>query len=153
VELLLTDTASGYYDDKRTEKVESLSDIVRRAYKEASDSLKRLNTSLEWYKVKNTTLNHLAKIPAFSYDHLKIGGWNNTINAVTSTHGPSWRMIVEMDDSIQAYAIYPGGQSGNPGSPHYGDYIDKWVNGQYNPLHFVTTTTKNPFKYTWTLRP
>jgi penicillin amidase len=156
VQLLLTDSTSTYYDDKRTQQIESLRDIVQRAFKETTDSLDKLKhtTGLEWYKVKNTCITHLAKIPAFSYDTLKVGGWSNTINANTHDHGPSWRMIVEMDDSIQAYAIYPGGQSGNPGSPHYGDFIDQWATGKYNPLRFLTsTTTTNPFKYTWTLTP
>jgi len=156
VQLLLSDSTSKYYDDSNTEEVETLRDIVQRAFKETADSLDKLkaSTSLEWYKVKNTTLKHLAKIPAFSYDHLKIGGWSNTINAVTGDHGPSWRMIVEMDSIPKAYAVYPGGQSGNPGSSHYGDFINHWVEGKYFTIQFLTAIiTKNPFKYTWTLIP
>jgi penicillin amidase len=161
VHLLLSDTTSKYYDDKRTQHVETLRDIVQRAFKETTDSLKRLKTnspnssnSLQWYWVKNTTLSHLAKIPAFSYDHLKIGGWSNTINACTHDHGPSWRMIVEMDSIPRAYTIYPGGQSGNPGSPYYSDFIQQWVEGKYHAAQFITAnTTKNPLKYTWTLSP
>ena len=156
VQLLLSDSTSKYYDDIRTPQKETLRDIVKRALNEAADSLYKLDASggREWYKVKNTTLTHLARIPAFSYDHLKIGGWNNTINAASGNHGPSWRMIVEMDSIPKAYAVYPGGQSGNPGSEHYGDYIENWVEGKYFTLHFVTpAVTKNPFKYTLTLKP
>ena len=167
VQLLLSDSTSSYYDDKKTQQVETLRDIVQRAFHETMDSLNKLRRNestsqqvndstspLEWYKVKNTTLSHLAKIPAFSYDHLKIGGWSNTINAVTGNHGPSWRMIVEMDSIPKAYAVYPGGQSGNPGSPHYGDFINFWVEGKYFTIQFLTTAiTKNPFRYTWTLTP
>jgi penicillin amidase len=175
VQLLLGDSTSSYYDDKNTQQVETLRDIVQRAFKETTDSLEKLTKSestsqqvnestsqrandstspLAWYKVKNTTLTHLARIPAFSYSGLKIGGWSNTINAVTGNHGPSWRMIVEMDSIPKAYAVYPGGQSGNPGSPYYGDFIDHWVEGKYFTIQFLTTAiTKNPFKYTWTLTP
>jgi penicillin amidase len=156
VELLLSDSASRYYDDKKTPQVETLRDIVQRAFRETTDSLEKLRrtTGLEWYKVKNTTLTHLAKIPAFSYDHLQIGGWSNTINACTHDHGPSWRMIVEMDSIPRAYTIYPGGQSGNPGSPYYSDFIRQWVEGKYHAAQFITaSTTKNPLTYTWTLTP
>jgi penicillin amidase len=156
VQLFLSDSTSKYYDDKRTQQVETLRDIVQNAFKETTDSLEKLKntTGLEWYKVKNTTLTHLAKIPAFSYDHLKIGGWSNTINACTHDHGPSWRMIVEMDSIPKAYTIYPGGQSGNPGSPFYSDFIQMWVDGKYHAAQFITAnTTKNPLKYTWTLSP
>jgi penicillin amidase len=165
VQLLLSDSTSKYYDDKNTPRQETLRDIVQRAFKETTDSLQKLasnsiqqhptaSNKLEWYWVKNTTLLHLAKIPAFSYDHLKIGGWSNTINAATGNHGPSWRMIVEMRSTPKAYTIYPGGQSGNPGSPYYSDFIQQWVEGKYHAARFIPVTTiQNPLKYTWTLSP
>ncbi len=156
MQLLLTDSTSQYYDDRTTLQKETLRDIVQRAFRETTDSLNKLKatTGLEWYKVKNTSLTHLAKIPAFSYTQLKTGGWGNTINAMKQNHGPSWRMIVEMDKDVKAYAVYPGGQSGNPGSRHYGDFIDYWVEGKYYELKFLATaTTKNPFVYEWIMQP
>jgi penicillin amidase len=124
-----------------------------------TDSLSILqkNGSLEWYNVKNTSLTHLAKIPAFSYDHLKIGGSGNTINAAKSNHGPSWRMIVELDkDSIRAYGVYPGGQSGDPGSKYYGTFVNNWVEGKYYRLLFLPNVEQQDnkmIKYTWTIKP
>ena len=50
------------------------------------------------------------------------------------THGPSWRMIVHMTDPVEAYGIYPGGQSGMPGSKFYDNYIDDWAAGKYYRL-------------------
>ena len=32
--------------------------------------------------------------------------------------------------------IYPGGQSGYPGSIYYDNFIDDWVNGKYYNLNF-----------------
>ena len=61
----------------------------------------------------------------------------NTINAAKTDHGPSWRMVVQMGKEIEAYGIYPGGQSGNPGSPHYADYIQDWAAGTYYRLQFL----------------
>ena len=90
------------------------------------------NGGTEWYKVKNTSVTHLAKIKPFSYDQLQTGGWGNTINAMKGNHGPSWRMIVHMSkDQIKAYVVYPGGQSGNPGSKYYASFLDYWVKGKY----------------------
>jgi penicillin amidase len=106
--------------------------------------------------VKNTGVRHLAKLPAFSYEHLKIGGWGNTINAAKTDHGPSWRMIVEMGkDSVRAYGVYPGGQSGNPGSVHYADFVDQWVGGRYNRLLFLPDRDRQDsrqIKYVWTMK-
>jgi penicillin amidase len=84
-------------------------------------------------------VTHLAKIPAFSYSSLQTGGSATTINAMKDNHGPSWRMIVEMKPGhIQAWGTYPGGQSGNPGSIYYANFLDHWVQGEYYPIHFLS---------------
>ena len=115
---------------------------VNKSFKEAYDSIKKLEntTGADWYKVKNTSVTHLAKLPAFSYDHLKIGGWGNTVNAAKTDHGPSWRMVVQMGKEIEAYGVYPGGQSGNPGSKYYADFLEHWVEGKYYRLLFLPNT-------------
>lgn len=129
---------------------------VRQQVMDSLSALKK-SCSLEWYKAKNTSLTHLAKIPAFSYDRLKIGGAGNTINAAKSNHGPSWRMIVELDkDSIRAYGVYPGGQSGNPGSKYYGTFVNNWVEGKYYRLLFLPNVEQQDnkmIKYIWTIKP
>jgi len=33
--------------------------------------------------------------------------------------------------------LYPGGQSGNPGSHHYDNMVDKWAKGELNELVFL----------------
>lgn len=133
--------------------------VLRSSYTLAVDSMNKIAShsqqkSTQWYEVKNTTLHHLAKISAFSYDHLKIGGWGNTINAAKGNHGPSWRMVVEMGkDSIRAFGVYPGGQSGNPGSKYYGSFVSQWVEGKYYPLLFLAVGNKQVLKYSMTLQP
>lgn len=159
MQLLLSDSALSYYDDIRTPEKETLSDILARTLAETQDSLDKLKatTGLEWYRAKNTTISHLTKIPAFSYATLEIGGWGNVINAVKQNHGPSWRMIVEMGrDSIRAYGVYPGGQSGNPGNRHYADLLQHWVEGRYFRLLFLPNAEQqhNPnITHVWTFKP
>jgi penicillin amidase len=51
------------------------------------------------------------------------------INATTASHGPSWRMIVQLTKNTEAYGVYPGGQSGNPGSKYYDDFVGTWTKG------------------------
>ena len=46
-------------------------------------------------------------------------------------------MIVEMSKPPKAFGIYPGGQSGNPGSKHYDNFIDDWAKGEYYQLEFL----------------
>ncbi|RZL05881.1 MAG: hypothetical protein EOO89_25360, partial [Pedobacter sp.] len=47
-------------------------------------------------------------------------------------------MIVHMKPAqIKAYVVYPGGQSGNPGSKFYDNMIDTWANGELYDLYFM----------------
>ena len=71
---------------------------------------------------------------ALSRFHLNVGGGLNVINATKQFHGPSWRMVVQLTDETEAYGIFPGGQSGNPGSIDYDRFIDDWAAGKYYRL-------------------
>ena len=45
--------------------------------------------------------------------------------------------VVELGDQITAQGVYPGGQSGNPGSKWYDNMVDIWAKGQYLPLMYL----------------
>jgi penicillin amidase len=45
---------------------------------------------------------------------------------------PSFRQVVDMGDLSRSMAIFPPGQSGILGSPHYDDLIQPWLNGEYH---------------------
>ena len=62
------------------------------------------------------------------------------MNAHSRTNGPSWRMIVSLEKTgVKSWAVYPGGQSGNPGSYYYGNMVDRWVADQHYRLMFIHT--------------
>jgi penicillin amidase len=48
-------------------------------------------------------------------------------------------MVVELGDQVQAWATYPGGQSGNPSSRWYADRIPQWVAGELVSVHLPRT--------------
>lgn len=128
------------------------------SYMSIQDTLAQLEKEygLEWYKVKNTTVRHLARIMPFSYAGLETGGWGTTVNAIKDNHGPSWRMVVEMDDVPKAYGVYPGGQSGNPGSKYYADFLNSWAEGKYYDIVFFSRNAPpdtNKIMYTWKMQP
>lgn len=138
---------AAYFDIKNTGSAERFPDIALMALEETAawaDSVKLAHPdNLQWYIYKNTTILHLAQIPAFSRSAIKNGGYRHIVNATSERNGPSWRMIVEMDpDNIQAWAIYPGGQSGNPGSMYYDNFINDWANNIYYPLDFFKTESE-----------
>ncbi len=123
---------------------DNLSGLMQASFRQMADSLKKAEKGgLQWYNVKNTSVTHLTKLPAFSYDHFKIGGWGNTLNAAKKDHGPSWRMVVQMGkNEIEAYGVYPGGQSGNPGSKYYATFLNDWAAGKYYKLLFLPNSTE-----------
>jgi penicillin amidase len=92
-------------------------------------------------------------LPSFARKKLPVGGNGNIVNAITKSHGPSWRMVVHLTTSTEAYGIYPGGQNGNPGSRFYDDYIDTWVQGKYNKLHLMRRGEESAARWTLTLKP
>jgi penicillin amidase len=120
-------------------KIETLKEQVNLGVEKATKVLLDLEKEgkLSWVAFKATRVSHLTKIPALSRLNLPIGGGVNIINATTDVHGPSWRMVVHLTDEIEAYGLYPGGQSGNPGSPYYDTFINSWAAGKYYRLLFL----------------
>lgn len=142
---LLKDSAFKFIDNINTPGVETLPDIMTAAFKKAMTTIKNADKKgrLEWGKYKDTRVEHLAKLDAFSRLHLPIGGGTNTINATNTNHGPSWRMVVSLTPETQAWGVYPGGESGNPGSKYYDNGIDTWVKGAYFPLWIMKASEAN----------
>ncbi|MBK8342043.1 MAG: penicillin acylase family protein [Bacteroidetes bacterium] len=119
-----------------------MSDLVNTTFNllcKSVDSLKKQDVDLlQWYQHKQTHIMHISQIPAFSRMEVKNGGFSNIVNATSATHGPSWRMVVELSKPVNAYGVYPGGQSGNPGSKYYSNFIDDWAAGKYYKLAFYS---------------
>ena len=103
----------------------------------------------------NSRIMHYAQIKPFSKLNLSVGGSGDVVNATTSTHGPSERIIVEMGNPIKAWHTYPGGQSGNPGNPHYTYFLDSWSSGEYFPVYFYQSANdhKDHTMFTQSLIP
>ncbi|WP_153800690.1 penicillin acylase family protein [Foetidibacter luteolus] len=133
------DSLYEFADDIRTPQKETITDMVVLAFKKAAEVLQKANTgnSLAWGKFKDSGIRHLLRIPALSRLHLLAGGGVHIINAHKQYHGPSWRMVVHLTDETEAYGIYPGGQSGNPGSKYYDNFINDWVQGKYYRIKIV----------------
>ena len=71
---------------------------------------------------------------------------------MTHSHGPSWRMIVQLSAETEAYGVYPAGQSGNPGSKYYDDFIDTWAKGEYYRLWVMKSSEINDEKVKWRMK-
>ncbi|MEZ4856462.1 MAG: penicillin acylase family protein [Gelidibacter sp.] len=132
---------NAFMDIVSTKKKETANDLFLITFKETVKDLidwKTKHGVYNWSAYKGTYVGHLLQaLPAFSRFDIPIGGDYNTVNAAAKNHGPSWRMIVEMTSPPTALGIYPGGQSGNPGSNYYDNFIDQWAAGEYINLLFM----------------
>jgi len=141
VEMINKEPNAQWYDNINTPEKETLRDLANEAFKYACDSLERKYGSIgktwQWGNVKHSHVPHLAAIPGFGSEPLLIGGAKSTINALSESNGPSWRMVIELGKTPKGHGVYPGGQSGNPGSPFYDNMIGTWASGKLYDLFLM----------------
>ena len=139
--MLVNHPEDAFMDILETPEVETASDLYLKSFQKAAKKLiswKEKNGNYLWKDYKATYVGHLLQgLPAFSRYEIPIGGDSGIVNATSKNHGASWRMIVEMSFPPKALGIYPGGQSGNPGSAYYDNFIDDWAAGNYHELNFM----------------
>ena len=107
-----------------------------------------------WGKVHQRELVNLV-IDGLSYGPVPDRGDANTPLAAPdfpSTHGPSWRMVVDWGANT-FQAIYPGGQSENPASSWYNNRAATWFDGRLAPMLTADQAASSNNKKTWSLQP
>lgn len=146
IDLLLRDTASVFFDIRGTEEPETLGDILLLSFGKTHEELTRrfgaFGEGWNWGKARGTEIPHLARLKGFGREGLETDGNHDIVNAIKKAHGPSWRMVVELGPRVKAWGIYPGGQSGNPGSAHYDEFVNDWVNGKYYELLYLQSAAE-----------
>lgn len=120
---------------KKTRQLpEFTQNIINESFKNACQKFMESDLSNSWKEHRPKSIDHLLRIPAFSHTNLDVGGCGDVVNAISRSIGPSWRMIVELDEKVKAHAVFPGGQSGNPASPFYDDSMQTWIDGEYHKI-------------------
>jgi penicillin amidase len=127
----------------------------RAAVAHLSSALGGAPSSWAWGRLHAREFPALSGTDGLGYGPRPDGGDPFTPDAanggLTSSDGPSWRMIASLSPSgISAQGVYPGGQSENPASPWYQDQIPLWWAGKYLPMPVPGRPAGPP---TWTLSP
>lgn len=144
LKLLKRDTSNAIFDYQKTkDKKEGMADMLTLAFKSMVDSLPRTEDGQiqTWKTRRASVIKHLSRVAALGVDDIDSDGHGSTLNALNTRPGPSWRMVVELGEQTTAYGVYPGGQSGNPGSFYYKNMIEKWAKGEHFPLLFMSDKT------------
>jgi penicillin G amidase len=101
-----------------------------------------------WGEIRPLTMEHplgrvKALAPIFNRGPFPWGGDGNTISQTGGQPGrlaagtpvvASLRVVVPIGDWEAARYVLPGGQSGNPFSPHYDDLLPLWQRGEGVPI-------------------
>jgi penicillin amidase len=106
---------------------------------------------------------HTASFPhpvakAFDLPAVSRAGDAYTVNAAggagdRQTAGASYREILDLADWDRSVATSTPGQSGQPGSPHYGDLLPLWGDDKYFPLLFSRKAVEAATRHTLILTP
>jgi penicillin amidase len=132
--------------------------LMQAAFRDAVASLtKQLGpdpSTWTWGKVHQRELVNLV-IAGLSYGPVPDRGDANTPLAAPdfpSTHGPSWRMVVDWGANT-FQAIYPGGQSENPASSWYDNRAAAWFGGKYATMLTADQAATSSGAKAWSLLP
>jgi penicillin amidase len=95
-----------------------------------------------WGHVRTLTLEHpfgrvKALAPVFNRGPIPWGGDGNTVSQASGSSPmvlASMRAVIPVGDWDSARFVLPGGQSGNPFSPHYDDMLPLWRRGEGVPI-------------------
>ncbi len=158
-----------WFDDQSTtDRIESRDDIAQKAMQVTLEQVKNKN----WGDLQQLSPGHpLAEIPLITqlFDLRRgpfaRGGSPGTLNATTSLRqqngkfsaigGPSARLVFDFSDIDANTFMLPAGQSGNPVSPHFFDFYDRWEKGEVwnvplsrekNYLNAVSSLSLEPAK-------
>jgi penicillin amidase len=136
----LKEQPDGWFDSWQDEMLGALGDVVRTLRESFGPS----THDWAWGEVRPLTLpNPLGRVaslaPVFNRGPFPWGGDGDTVSQAGGSNPAviaSLRFAVEVGDWDNARFVLPGGQSGNPFSPHYDDLLPLWQRGEGAPIAF-----------------
>lgn len=149
---LLPQTDSPWWDNVTTPQKETRDDILLLSLNQALDDLTaRLGNNMadwHWGKLHTATFAHpLGSVQplnlVFNKGPYANGGSGFTPNnaayslkTFSQSIVPSYRQIIDLSDLNRSLFQHTTGQSGNPFSKHYADFIEDWVAVRHHPMYF-----------------
>jgi penicillin amidase len=145
---ILSDPHSSWFDRKDTPIRETREDIVKTALEKAYDRMRENYGSPEnwdWMKLNSIHFQHVLGgvlfFRFFNRGSYPLSGDAFTVKSSYSTdhgttHGASYRQIIDLSDLRNSVCVLTSGQSGHFLSKFYDDQIPLWLEGRYHPMLF-----------------
>lgn len=173
VRALLQDPTDPYWNDVRTDEVETRDDILRQAARDGRDEMTRRQgkdpANWEWGRLHALTLTEptfgssgIGPIETlFNRGPVHVGGGSSIVQAngwhapdgFATTWVPSMRMVVDLGNLDDSRWIDLTGISGHPYHDHYGDQTELWRTGQLLPMRSSPEAVRTATTSTLTLIP
>jgi penicillin G amidase len=171
---LVEEPDNAWWDDLTTPAHETRDDILRKSVQEAvvvlTDRQGADMNAWNWGALRTITFNHtLGSVQPldrlFNFGPYPTSGDAYTVNVGGITEDPdhpytytqrshaSMRMINDTGDWTKGQLVFSPGESGQPGSAHWGDQVDDWLKGVYHPLLWTDEQIRAQAEGTLTLRP
>ncbi len=160
----MTDRPDGWFDHSwDREAGDALAEAVGQLRTQAGDD----PTQWAWGTVRPLTLEHpmgqigpmgklfnLGPFPWGGSAHTINNGGVNLLDPFSNPVGiASLRMVVPVGEWDDVRISLPGGQSGNPASPHYDDMVPAWLSGEGVPLPWSDQAVRDATVHVLTLVP
>jgi penicillin amidase len=147
---IASELQSPWCDDTRTPEIETCQTQIDKAWRAALDKLAaaygRNPADWRWGDAHQARFSHpmFDRIPILRdlvHDPIAADGDDTTINRATprvdfdsvvfpDVHGAGLRAVFDLADLARSRFIIAGGQSGNPLSAHYRDFVERWRDGR-----------------------
>lgn len=147
----------------REQRNRIMSESLEEAFAELASSLGGDPAGWRWGDLHQISFRHpLSNTPArkavLDLGPVRRGGDGYTPNATrgpgySQSSGASYRHILDLANWDQSVFTSTPGQSGQPGSPHYGDLLPTWAEGRYAPLVFSRSAVEENTAHRLLLEP
>ncbi|HYE58940.1 MAG TPA: penicillin acylase family protein, partial [Rhodothermales bacterium] len=106
-------------------------------------------TRARWGDHQKVVFRHLTRSEALKSlwrGPYPYGGFEASLSpaqAPFTTHSASWRVVVDLSGATPTgFGVYPGGQSGDPTSARYADFLPTYLGFQLYPLYRPTSPSQ-----------
>lgn len=148
IEELEHPSPAAFGENAETARNKLLVDTLRRAQDKVASKLGADPKGWGWGKLHQVVFNHPLDVTDATPKLFDLGpvgrpGDGFTVNATAfagnsfyQLGGASYREIFDLSDWDNSVGINVPGQSGQPGSKHYGDLLPLWSEGRYFPMSY-----------------